>query len=78
VNLHLRATQHNAAIEPSGETDRRPLSLPRRTAGSGRTTGRTRPSGAAGLLERDRVHRLRDLVNNQVGELRPLAAVQSS
>ena len=28
ANLHLRATQHKAAIEPGGETDRRPLSSP--------------------------------------------------
>src|SRR3954454_3405353 len=65
-----------ASIRTRGRADRRPLSSPTWRERSGRAAD---PAGAAprGLLERDRVHRLRDLVDDQVGELGALFPVES-
>src|SRR5215207_6027657 len=49
-------------------------SPPYHTGGIG--AGGDRAAPWSRLLERDRVHRLRDLVDDQVGELRPLSAVE--
>src|SRR3954451_21917379 len=66
-----------ASIRTRGRADRRPLSSPTWRERSGQAAD---PAGAAPrgrLLERDRVHRLRDLVDDQVGELGALFPVES-
>jgi hypothetical protein len=53
-----------------------PALLPAEDAGIG-AGGDYRAAPRGWLLERDRVHRLRDLVHDQVGELGALLAVES-